>query len=152
MAAGAIILAVEDDPSVRLIVGEMLSVLEGFTIHLEASPAAALEHFPGGQHGGANLDLLISDIVMPGMNGFELAERMSELYPDLKVLFVSGYDSVTSAVEFNEVKRRAGYLSKPFDCLTLLHKINQVLSRPSYSRSQTSLQEQTAHRDPVRQG
>ena len=121
------VLAVEDDPSVRLILSEMLATIEGCEVQVAASPEDALalargpETFP--------LDLLISDIAMPEMDGHELAERLAELYPELKVLFASGYDPGAE-----RPKGRAGFLAKPFDVNRLTRKIQEVLANPASYR------------------
>ena len=134
--SGGTILAVEDDQAVRLILGEMLALMDGFTVHLEGDPDEALKHFSDPSRADGDIDLLISDIVMPGMNGFDLAERLSEHYPDLKVLFVSGYDPETSTPELDDPRHRAGYLSKPFDSATLARKVHQILATSPPYRDQ----------------
>ena len=72
------------------------------------------------------IDLLISDVIMPGMNGRELAEKLSPQYPDLRRLFVSGY-----AVDHLEAHTVRGgveeFLPKPFGPTALLRRVRQVL-------------------------
>ena len=128
LEAKGTLLAVEDDPAVRLVMGEMLEMVRGFTVLMAASPEEAVERF-GGDSDPGGIDLLITDIVMPGMSGFQLAETLSRRYPGLKVLFVSGYDPESPA-GIQMPKPRAGFLGKPFDSESLIRKIQQVLASP----------------------
>jgi CheY-like chemotaxis protein len=90
----------------------------------DAREALALSaEYPGAIH------LLLTDVIMPGMNGKELADRLRLSRPDIKVLFVSGYTA--------EVISRQGILeggvsliSKPFSPRELLNKIRQTLDNP----------------------
>jgi CheY-like chemotaxis protein len=73
----------------------------------------------------AHFDLLVTDIVMPGMNGRELAEALTAQLPGLKVVFVSGYgpDELTQY----GVKAGAGFLQKPFSPKVLASKVREIL-------------------------
>lgn len=129
----ASVLVVEDDAAVRLVIEAILGLWDHFEVQMASSPEDALEHAQG--DAPPHVDLLISDIVMPGMDGFQLADRLVEVYPDLKALFVSGYDPKSSR-RLGEVWARAGFLSKPFDYKALGEKIYEVLSSPvTYGRS-----------------
>jgi two-component system, cell cycle sensor histidine kinase and response regulator CckA len=75
------------------------------------------------QHG--RLDLALSDVVMPGMSGPELVERLQKLRPSLRVLFMSGY--VDSSLLDGDVKPGVNLLQKPFTPATLLRKVREVL-------------------------
>ena len=68
------------------------------------------------------VDLVITDLVMPGMGGRELLERIRQLYPDMPVLTTSGY------VMPEDKKKGTGYLQKPFTSTELLVKVKSVLS------------------------
>ena len=114
------ILLVEDEPMVRSLVRSILSA-KGYTVREASSGEEALERF------GDDLDLvhlLLTDVVMPGINGRVLAERLSARRPDLKVLFMSGYteDAVLGA-------RGPGmqFLQKPFAPDALRSMVRQVL-------------------------
>ncbi len=72
---------------------------------------------------GAKVDLVITDLVMPGMGGRELTERIRQTNPGLKVLPTSGY------VMPEDKKAGLDYLQKPFTCTTLLRKVKTVLTR-----------------------
>ena len=68
------------------------------------------------------LDLLITDVVMPGLDGPRLAERLAAVRPELKVLYVSGY-----AQDVLELRTRAPFLPKPYTSSGLARKVREVL-------------------------
>ncbi|HZI34081.1 MAG TPA: response regulator, partial [Candidatus Binatia bacterium] len=70
----------------------------------------------------AKVDLVITDLVMPGMGGRELAERIRQLYPRLPVMPTSGY------VMSEDKQNGVGYLQKPFTTTELLLKVKEALS------------------------
>jgi len=118
---GETVLLVEDDPSVRLLVREVLAEL-GYTA-LEAADAQSALQLLGGGH---TIDLMITDVGLPGMNGRQLAELARQSLPDLPILFVTGY--AESATE------RSGFLgpnmhmiTKPFQIERLSAKISEML-------------------------
>src|SRR5205085_816220 len=78
------------------------------------------------QHSGP-IHLLLTDVVMPGMNGRELSEHLKELHPSLKVLFVSGYSADVIAHR-GVVDRGVAFLAKPFSPDELAGKVREVLS------------------------
>jgi two-component system, cell cycle sensor histidine kinase and response regulator CckA len=116
------ILVVEDDPLVRGMIQEVLS-LGGYRV-LEAThgdEAIALCHNHDGQ-----IDLLLTDVVMPHLGGRQLAEQLHGRYPKIKVLFMSGY--MDDAI-LREVLSRDGmaFLPKPFAPESLEQKIRDIL-------------------------
>lgn len=118
------ILVVEDERSIRVTVSALLKSL-GYTVHTAESPGQALQFVK--QHAD-EIDLLITDIIMPEMNGRDLADRLMELYPDLKCLFMSGY----AADVFRSKGVEDGgfaFLQKPFTRDELAVKVRQVLSK-----------------------
>ena len=115
------VLVVEDNEMVRELVCEMLSE-HGYRITSAADPRDVLEMLAG----GPNVDLLISDVVMPGMNGPELYEQLIVQMPDLKVVYVSGYP-VNPGLRGGTVEDEVMYLQKPFTAEALLERIKQVL-------------------------
>ena len=120
--AGQAVLLVEDDPSVRLLIGEVLSEL-GYRA-IEASDAnAAIKVLEGGQA----IDMMISDIGLPGMNGRQLADVAREYHPTVPVLFVTGY-AENAAIRAGFLGTNMAMISKPFQVGELAAKISEMLS------------------------
>ena len=76
----------------------------------------------------APVHLLITDLVLPRMNGRELSERMAEQHPRVRTLFMSGYTD-DAALKDGVLESRAAFLQKPFSMETLLHKVREVLGK-----------------------
>lgn len=89
-AGAATVLVVEDERGVRELISEFLN-LDGHTV-LEAENGAEAVKISEAHDGP--IHLLLSDVVMPGMNGFQVSEAISADRPDLKVIFISGYANV----------------------------------------------------------
>ena len=120
-----IILVVDDEPEVRKLVGAMVSRY-GFNVLTADSGDHAITLFkrqPGG------IDLLLTDVVAPGMSGPMLADKLTELQPGLKVLFMSGYDN-TQVVQHYVVEKGHHLLPKPFTLEELGRKVEEVLGEP----------------------
>jgi len=116
------VLLVEDEPTLRALTARMLRDL-GYHV-LEASHAAQALELVLAQT--EPLQLLLTDIVMPGMRGNMLAERLVERLPNLKVLFMSGYAG--SALDVQAwLGERAAFLQKPFSSDLLARKLREVL-------------------------
>ncbi|MFN8494038.1 MAG: PAS domain S-box protein [Caldilineaceae bacterium] len=116
------ILLVEDNALVRNTIYEML-VAQGYQLLVAASPGEAILHCE--QH-PAPIELLLTDVIMPQINGRELAERLRKLRPTLRVLLMSGYTA--DAVVAQEVQHeQLAFLSKPFTAVTLTQKVRAVL-------------------------
>ena len=119
------ILIVEDHEAVRRLAIAILEN-EGYRV-LEASDAsAALEQ---AQAYPEKIDALLTDIMLPGVNGNVLAESISAARPGIKVLFLSGYteDIVEEHGSFQDM----GFLQKPFTPARLIEVVWELLSRPS---------------------
>jgi PAS domain S-box-containing protein len=116
------VLLVEDDDEVRAIVRELLSQ-QGFLV-LEAKKGH--DALDLAEKYDQPLHLLLTDMVLPGMDGKELAKSLSNHIPGLRVLFMSGY---TQDVAFREEIQRGdrAFLQKPFTMSTLVGKIREVL-------------------------
>lgn len=115
------ILLVEDQEFVRKVTAETLE-LAGYRLVIAGSAAEALARYPGG---GESVDLLLADVVMPGMSGRELAAEFEGLYPRTRVLLMSGYAEQLTMCELSLY--RATYLAKPFSGQALLKKVRAVL-------------------------
>jgi CheY-like chemotaxis protein len=116
------ILVVEDEPSVRNIAVKMLAQL-GYATLSAASGAQALEI--GKTHHG-RIDLLLTDVVMPNMNGRQLARELAGARPEMKVLYVSGYTE-SAAIHHGIVDSSDAFLPKPFTRGVLAKTIRNVL-------------------------
>jgi two-component system cell cycle sensor histidine kinase/response regulator CckA len=116
------ILVVEDDDAVRLPAAEFL-MMEGFKV-LQARTGA--EAIRVAQQNRSPLDLLVTDIVMPGMGGQDVAEQLFEMCPSLKVLYMSG-DAHQVACASGAEGSRDYILQKPFRLNKLKDKIREVL-------------------------
>src|ERR1051326_5710613 len=117
------ILVVDDEPDVRKLVGAMVGNF-GYEVLTADSGEHALTLY---RHHGP-IDLLITDVVAPGMSGPMLADKLTELQPDLKVLYISGYDN-THVVQKYVVEKGHALLSKPFTVAELQAKVREMLSR-----------------------
>jgi two-component system cell cycle sensor histidine kinase/response regulator CckA len=116
------ILLVEDQPEVRSLTREMLAAC-GYEVLEAPDGAAALELF---RERGDAVALLLTDIVMPGMDGYQLAAHLRALRPSLKVLYTSGYiDEATASGEAGGPN--AQLLHKPFTKDSLSQRVRQAL-------------------------
>jgi signal transduction histidine kinase/CheY-like chemotaxis protein len=127
--ASATVMLVEDDASIGTLVANGLRK-DGFTVLRAMNADEAIEI---ARSYTASIDLLLTDVVMPGLNGRELAERITGMRGDIRVLYISGYsdDAIlrrgiqTTAVQF---------LQKPFTMEMLSAKIRDVLTEPIHVR------------------
>jgi signal transduction histidine kinase len=118
---GETVLIVEDDPAVRVLVGSVLSDL-GYAF-VEASDAdSAVPILDSTQR----IDLLISDVGLPGMNGRQLAEIGRQLRPDLRVLFITGY-AEHAAVRGGFLDPGMQMITKPFTFDLLTAKVREMI-------------------------
>jgi CheY-like chemotaxis protein len=116
------VLVVDDEPGLLRLAVRTLE-MRGYTVLTAASPDDALAMVRA--HRGP-LDILVTDIVMPGMNGWDLAERLVEALPALKCLYMSAY---TNGVMGDGEKIREGvhFLQKPFSPNALAAEVRRVL-------------------------
>jgi PAS domain S-box-containing protein len=114
------ILVVEDEPALREVIRRGLSEL-GYEPLVAPGPSEALRIC---EHEGERIDLVLTDVVMPGMNGRDLAERIGPLCRKARVLFMSGYTDET--IERHGVLGRS-FLRKPFDKRTLARRLEDAL-------------------------
>ena len=118
------ILLAEDDPIIREFVGQTLTQ-QGYTV-LTAEDGGEGIKIARTYTGG--IDLLFSDIVMPGLDGLELAIAMKELFPQIKVLFMSGCSR--TELQKEEIPGNAILLEKPFTTDLLLSTVEELLNHP----------------------
>jgi CheY-like chemotaxis protein len=119
---GETILLVEDEKSLRVTLELFLSALE-YEVLMAETPGEALEM--ADRHTG-DIDLLLTDVVMPGMDGRQLRERICALKPDVKVLFMSGYTADVIA-QRGVLKHGLPFIAKPFMRNDLAQKVREVL-------------------------
>ncbi len=115
------ILVVDDEPEVGKLVSSMLTRM-GYQVLLAESGEQALKIFQ--KH--PDIHMLLTDVVAPGMSGPMLADQLIELQPELRVLFMSGYDS-TQVVQHYVVERGFALIPKPFTSQALTRKVAEVL-------------------------
>ncbi|MCC6489410.1 MAG: response regulator [Candidatus Hydrogenedentes bacterium] len=118
------ILVVEDETAVRAVVQRILT-RHGYKVLTAENGDHAFQSVA--QHDGA-IDLLLTDMVMPGMTGRELAERVREAHPDIRVLFMSGHIENQDA-QFIARQDSRSFLQKPFTAATLIRKVQDVLAQ-----------------------
>lgn len=116
------VLLVEDSPAVR---GAAARILQrfGYTVIEAPTSKAAIDLAAKRQD---RIDLLLTDVVMPGVSGREVAERFSQLRPSAKILFMSGYTD-DAVVRHGILKSGVAYLQKPFTGASLAEKVRSVL-------------------------
>ena len=116
------VLLVEDEDSVRQLVRDTLAA-KGYQVvpaeNGEAGIAAAARH-------EGRIDLVITDVVMPGMGGRELVKQLAQLRPETKVLYLSGYTE-DAIISEGTIERGAAFLQKPFTLQNLSRKVREVL-------------------------
>ena len=117
------VLLVDDEPSVRAVVSHVLRG-QGYTVLEAANGVDALRLAE--ERSSEHIHLLIADIVMPLLGGSELASQISQLHPETKLLFTSGYASYPT--DRPTVELVAGnFIQKPFTPGTLAHKVRETL-------------------------
>jgi len=116
------VLLVEDEESVRQLVRETLES-KGYKV-LEADHGEAALRIVSDYSG--KIDMLITDVVMPGMSGRDLSAKLCASYPHTKVLYLSGYTEDAIAHE-GVLDSGTAFLQKPFTLQTLSRKVREVL-------------------------
>lgn len=117
-----VVMVVEDDPSVRELVRQVLAPL-GYKVLASAGGDDALK--TSDSYSGP-VDLLLTDVVMPGMNGKQLAEALRTRRPGIKVLFMSGYAHDALSTQ-GMLEPGVAMIHKPFRTVTLARQVRQVL-------------------------
>jgi PAS domain S-box-containing protein len=116
------ILLVEDNAGLRKLATRLLEPA-GYIVFGAATGEEALRLLEGHEK---PVHLLLSDVVLPGMNGRRLAEQLAQTHPGIKVLYMSGYTSDT-IVRHGVLEARMPFLTKPFTAAALLRKVREVL-------------------------
>ncbi len=119
------VLLVEDAAAVRAVTRQVLDRL-GYTV-LEAPNGEAALHLATKHHGP--IHLLLTDVVMPALGGRQLAEQLTALRPELRVLYASGYTD-DAVVRHGVLRPGIAYLQKPFTPETLARNVREVLEAP----------------------
>jgi len=114
------VLIAEDEAMLRIVAVETLKD-DGFTVYEAGDGVSALEIL----RGHPEIELLISDIKMPRLGGYELAQGALEMRPDLKVLFMTGYNTDKPPAFVRE--RAIQTLQKPFNVIQLSHTAKSML-------------------------
>jgi PAS domain S-box-containing protein len=118
------ILVVEDEEKVLMMVAEILRE-QGYKIL--GAPRGENALLIAGQHKGP-IHLMVTDVVMPGMNGRELAGRLAPLHSEMKVLYMSGYTD-DAIVHHGVLEKGINFIQKPFTVAGLASKVRQVLDK-----------------------
>jgi two-component system, cell cycle sensor histidine kinase and response regulator CckA len=116
------ILVVDDEPEIRKLVSAMVRQF-GYEVLTADSGEHAMTLYKNNK---GPIALLITDVVAPGMSGPMLADKLGEIQPDLKVLFISGYDN-THVVQKYVVEKGHALLPKPFTVAELQAQMKKLL-------------------------
>jgi CheY-like chemotaxis protein len=116
------ILLVEDEPALRSLLSSSLR-RRGYTVYEASAGNEALRLFAAR---AAGIHLVVMDVVMPGLNGGELAKRLRAIKPDLSILFMSGYTD-DAVVRHGIQQGDVAYLEKPFTLVELAARVRGVL-------------------------
>jgi CheY-like chemotaxis protein len=117
------ILLVEDEPAILRLTARMLEQ-QGYSVLTAHSPGEAIQI--ARKYDGA-IHVLVTDMIMPGMNGRELADNLRPLHPSIKQLFISGYTANVIAHQ-GVLESGIHFLQKPYNSRELTAKLNEVLS------------------------
>ncbi len=125
--ADRLVLVVDDEPGVRDLVCRVLRD-EGYRTLEAAHGGEALELVEAA--GQEPVDLVVTDVVMPGMDGRELGRRLAQTRPTLPILYISAYD-VNDIFRRGSPRSSAPFLQKPFPPGDLINSVEQLLQRHS---------------------
>lgn len=119
------VLIVDDEPLVLRLCSSILS-RQGYDV---VGAGGADEALKICEDGTRPLHLLLSDIIMPKLRGTDLAERIMRMYPDIRVLYMSGFDG-RAIPEYDTLRRSSKLISKPFTPRELLLAVRAALDKP----------------------
>jgi hypothetical protein len=132
LGMGEVILVVEDEPDVRRM-AERILTKNGYSVIGMDEGSRALETCARTDQ---TIDLLLTDVVMPGMLGTELVERAKQLRPGIPVVFMSGYSHEVLATDALAGQDGSAFIEKPFNAGELLRTLGGLLARERSSRSE----------------
>jgi CheY-like chemotaxis protein len=116
------ILLVEDEDMVRSLTRQILELC-GYTVMEARNGVEALSIC---EKHDCHIDLLMTDVVMPQMGGRELADKFAAIYPQMRILFTSGYTD-EAIVHHNILNRKVAFIQKPFTPQAVARKVREVL-------------------------
>jgi two-component system, cell cycle sensor histidine kinase and response regulator CckA len=122
---GETILLVEDEPAMLKIAARILTT-EGYSVLVASGPTDAVEL---ARTHPQSIDLLLTDVVMPERDGFDLANQLEELQPRMKRLFMSGYATPTAGDKPPILRLPGDFIQKPFARSELVRKVREILER-----------------------
>jgi two-component system cell cycle sensor histidine kinase/response regulator CckA len=126
------VLVVEDEPALRRLISVSLEK-RGYAVLAAADGAEAVRII---EHNAGNIDLVVSDIMMPRLNGLQLMKEAALLRPEMQFLLISGYmEDITGLPE--HFVQDAGYLQKPFLPIELARKVRALLNQSDTRRGST---------------
>jgi CheY-like chemotaxis protein len=117
------LLVVDDDELVRRVLTDTLR-LSGYLVTACADGPSAIEEY---KNNGSSIDLVVLDLIMPGMNGTQVLFNLLRLNPDVKVLVISGLDLDLKDPELLRCGAK-GVASKPFQLSDLIYRVEKILS------------------------
>jgi CheY-like chemotaxis protein len=116
------ILVVEDEEAILNLATKMLTSL-GYNVLSAIKPSQAIKL--ANDHAG-HIDLLLTDVIMPEMNGRDLASRLLSIYPEIKLIFMSGYTANIIKYE-GKLENYMHFIQKPFSIRQISEKLREVL-------------------------
>ena len=125
--ASSSVLLIDDDKDVLTVLKRSLE-LKGMNTYGFSNPILAVEHF---RNNAANYDIVVTDIRMPDMNGFEVARAVKEVRPDIKIAFITAFEINKS--EFEKVlpsTKVDTFIAKPVKLGTFVERIKGIVERP----------------------
>ena len=126
--ASSSVLLIDDDKDVLTVLKRSLE-LKGMNTYGFSNPILAVEHF---RNNAANYDIVVTDIRMPDMNGFEVARAVKEVRPDIKIAFITAFEINKS--EFEKVlpsTKVDAFIAKPVKLGTFVERIKGIVEHPS---------------------
>ena len=124
------VLIVEDDPVLLSMTTDMLEQM-GYTVITALDPEQAIRLCIDA---GIKIDMIITDIIMPNMNGKQMVEQIIQVRPDIRVLYISGYTSDIIAQK-GVLDKGMHFLMKPFNMRTLSEKVKEILCGASQQKN-----------------